>query len=200
MYMLETIIHQPHHYLCGEDKASALRFVGGLLTMWQYGSFRNRCTPEGVERVRNLINYDQVAAAMDAWNENATISIRLHEIEILANNCHHDQPTVTGKNEFYAVANALDGLEGSVALFQNNCDAVALSAGFLREWTKRTSCLGFRCEEAIRQRVRQLLRENKVADAIDAWMAAKPNPSIAIHKVRVLKTDCHHENDSPCCR
>ena len=201
MYLLEYIISSyPHHRLCDGDKLSALKWAEFLMTRWIRGQFRDRCDKEAAQKVMELLNDKQIAAAMDVWNaahDKPTIAI--HEIEILARNCHHDQDTAARKGEYYAVEPALDGLGGQVTLLDTNFAALEYAAGCLRDWTSRNPLYSYKCEEPTRQKVRKLLRKNKIADAIDAWMADSPNPSIAIHKIRVLKKGCHHDepgNDS----
>ena len=144
---------------------------------------------------------NQYAEAMDVWNEaNTNPTIALHEIEILARDCHHDQDTSAREDEYYAVDPAFDGIEGVVTLLDDHFAALEYAAGFLRAWTSRNPLHSYKCDEPTRRQVRKLLRKNKIADAIDAWMADKPNPTIAIHKIRVIKKGCHHDepgNNSP---
>lgn len=202
MYLLETIINgHPHHRLCDGDKLAALKMAWMVMTMWIYGQFRDRCDPEAAKEVLALTADNRYADAMDVWNAaNTNPTIALHEVEILGRNCHHDQDTLAREDEYYAVACVFGDLCEEVSLFPTNFAALEYSNGFLRAWTSRNPLYAYKCDEPTRQQVRKLLRKNKIADAIDAWMADNPNPTIAIHKIRVLRKGCHHDepgNDLP---
>jgi hypothetical protein len=80
-------------------------------------------------------------------------------------------------------------VNAGVALFDTNFAALEFAAIILRQWTGRNPLFAYKRGEATRQRVRRLIRKNKIAAAIDAWMAGKPNPTIAIHKLRVLQKE-----------
>ena len=80
-----------------------------------------------------------------------------------------------------------DGIEGQVTLFDTTSPLSNMQPGFLRDWTSRNPLYSYKCDEATRQTSAKAVRKNKIADAIDAWMADKPNPTIAIHKIRVLR-------------
>ena len=202
MYLLETTINgHPHHRLCDGDKLAALKMAWLVMTMWIYGQFKDRCDPEAAKQVLALTADNQYAEAMDVWNEaNTNPTIALHEIEILARDCHHDQDASAREDEYFAVDPAFDGIEGAVTLLDDHFAALEYAGGFLRAWTSRNPLHSYECDETTRRQVRKLLRKHEIADAIDAWMAGKPNPTIAIHKLRVIKKGCHHDepgNNSP---
>ena len=195
MYMLETIINShPHYLLCGESQSDALVWASQKLRAWIcWSSFKDQCDPEAAKQVMALIGQDQYAQAMDVWNEaNTNPTISFHEVEILARNCHHDPDTLAREDEYYVVELALDGV-GSVNLLPTNLAALECAAGFLRDWTSHNPLYAYECDEPIRQEVRRLLRKNKIADAIDAWPNGVKNPTIAVHKLRVLRKVCHHD-------
>jgi hypothetical protein len=210
MYMLEKIINgRPQHSLYGESKLKALEAASMMLWFWFRFIFKDRCDPEAAKKVMVLKDQEQHAAAMDVWNEaNTNPTIWLHEVEIFARHCHHDEDTLAREDEYYAVEIALDGGCVDIELLPTNFAALEYAAGLLRDWTSRNPLYAFKCDGPTRHQVRQLLRKNKVADAIDAWMAGKPNQTIAIHKLRVLRKRCHHDepgNDlssqyGNCCR
>ena len=202
MYLIEqTINGRPQHLLCDGAKASALMLISLMMKFWIECQFKDRCDPDAAKEVMALTADNRYADAMDVWNEaNSDPRIALHEIEILARNCHHDQDTLAHEDEYYAINAALDGIEGQVTLFDTTFAALEHAAGYLRVWTSRNPLHSYDCDETTRQQVRKLLRKNKTADAIDTWMADDPNPTIAIHKLRVLKKGCHHDepgNNSP---
>jgi hypothetical protein len=195
MFMLETIINGPPHYsLCGESKESALETASMQLWMWVRFTFKDRCDPEAAKKVMALKDQRQYADAIDVWNAaNSKPRIALHEVEILARDCHHDLDTLAREDDYYAVEPALDGIEGQVSLLDTNCAALEHAGRFLRDWTSRNPLNAYECEEPTRQRVRKLLRKKQVADAIDAWTSGVKTPTIAIHKIRILKKECHHD-------
>ena len=98
MYLLETTTNgRPHHRLCDGDELAALKMAWLVMTMWVYGQFKDRCDPEAAKQVLALTADNQYAEAMDVWNEaNTNPTIALHEIEILARDCHHDQDNTVG--------------------------------------------------------------------------------------------------------
>jgi hypothetical protein len=195
MYLLETIENgHPHHRLCDGDKLSALKMAWMVMTMWVYGPFRGRCDPKAAKKVMDLTADNRYADAMDVWNAaNTNPTIALHEVEILARDCHHDQDVLEREDEYYVVESDLEGVDKSVSLYPTNFAARELAAIVLRDWTSRNPLHGYKCGEATRQEVRRLLRKHNVPEAIDTWMSDRPNPTIAIHKLRVLKKGCHHD-------
>jgi hypothetical protein len=195
MYLLEHVITSyPHHLLCDGDKLAALETASIQLWMWIRFTFKDRCDPEAAKEVMALIDEHQYADAIDVWNAaNSKPRIALHEIEMLKRNCHHDLDTLARENEYYVIEAALDGVGGQVSLLDTNFAALEHAGRFLRDWTSRNPLNAYECEEQTRQRVRKLLSKKQVADAIDAWTSGVKTPTIAIHKIRILKKECHHD-------
>ncbi len=190
-YLLETIITTVPHHSIWETQEQALCFVGTKLAWWVR---EKRCSAEAAKEITALLEQHRYTEAMDAWN-NATKkpSIALCEIEILTRDCHHDPgSTIVGKDVYFAVESVLDGISQH-DLLDSSFAALESVAFTLKQWTGKNPLFAQECNELIRQRVRRLLRKNEIAKAIDVWMAAKPNPTIAVHKLRILRKGCRHD-------
>ncbi len=201
MYLLETVISHPSHSLY-QSKADALSIASCLLRAWAIAIFKGRCNPEAANQVTALLADDRCTEAMEAWNAaHDKPSMCLREIEMLDRNCHHSEDAPAREDEYFVVEPALDGV-GAAYLFDTIFAALEQAAGILREWTSRNPIYAYPCNERTRQKVRHLVHKNEIADAIDAWMADDPNPTIAIHKIRVCKKECRNEepeNPLPLC-
>ncbi len=202
-YLAEKFINgRPSHSLCGQSKADALKWVTGLLSMAiRVGNLKDRCTPETAKKVVALIDRHQYTEAIEAWNTaNVEFRMALHEIKYMARNCHHDPvTTVALEDVFYLVEPALDDTDKSIVIHVSLFWAMEHAARFLRALISRQPPVRCDCDEAIKQRVRKHLRNNEIANAIDTWMAAKPNATIAIHRIRVSRKDCHESGQCRDC-
>ncbi len=198
MFLVEYTIEGHTGNFFYVTKKWAMAFASVILQSWIEGRFKDRCDSDAAKQVLHLLDQQRCADAMDAWNAASTNStIWIHEIEFVEWNCHRALPQGHGVLEAF--------MEGSLSydIYDTPQEALEMASVVLREWTRRKSPYGQNCDEPTRQQVRQLLRKGQTADAIDAWIASVNDPTVAIHCIRYLKKNCHHdesENELPSCR
>lgn len=193
-YLMEWFVNRrPHHALCREP---ALEWALGWLRICiLFGHLKDRCDPETAKKIVAMIDQHRYADAMDVWNAaNINHRMALHEIEFVAPNCHHDSVTTVAVDDVgYLVKPCLGNGDYTIVILANTFAAMDYAVGFLRDLIGRRPPVRCDCDKATRQQVRKLLRNNEIAKAIDTWMATNPTATIAIHKIRAVRTNCHHD-------
>lgn len=176
----QTKTGRSHHDIA-TTLPEALQFAACCIRCWIE---LNLCDKEVAEQLKGLFAEGKEAAALDLWNEHTTAHhVAIHEIAFTKRECHRESLDA-GNGIRYAVEITYDGVPHH-RLYLAQDEAL----GFVSLMLSR-----LRAGKPLRKNVRRLLREGKRADALDAWNQGNIDPQIAIHQIKLVKANCHHDS------
>jgi hypothetical protein len=184
-YLMEAFVNgQPHHAVLDDlRRAWECAWLMVMTRIWS-----SEIDEKTAERVKKLFHQDKHREAVALWSSgHPDWLVALYEIEVLKRNCHHDPMEAAEPGIYYLVESRTEEPVPSHELAATTGHALLWADLLLGSWTGRNPKLRQSCSKATRREVRRMLRERQYADAIDAWTAGGNPPSIAIHKIRILK-------------
>jgi hypothetical protein len=189
-YLLEATRNgkTQHHLCCTET--NALERASWHIQTWIWGGlYRCNLPPFGLkEQVEALLRKDRYADAIRIWNNHfCDPCAHIHEVEIVSEDCHH-QPLETSDDDHFVVAIYDD--EGCADYTLCGCHDDAL--GFVGRMLALDG-YGYKSDVMTRKKVRQLLDEEKIAEAMDAWNQGQTEPKFAVQQIRVVGKNCHRK-------
>jgi hypothetical protein len=176
----QTRTGRSHHDIA-TTLQDALQFAACCLRCWLE---LDECDKALAEQIRSMFVEGKEAEAIDLWNEHSsTHHIAIHEIEFTKRDCHRES-LVPGDGIRYAVETTYDGTSQH-RLYVALDEALAFVSLVLSRLPAK---------KPVRRKVRRLLREGKRIEALDAWNQGNIDPQVAIHQIKLVKANCHHDS------
>jgi hypothetical protein len=184
-YLVESILRgRPSYSLCKTfDNALGSACCG--LHIWAYGGSTRQPAPE---HIKALLKQERHLESIQEWNSHfSDYQVRVHEIEIIKKECHHDPVVPPAADMYYLVERSYRELGVKHDLFTTLDGALRFATSFMAPRQPVKSPV------QARRKARRLIAAGRLADAIDRWNRGQSDPTFAIHQVRIVRTNCQNE-------
>ena len=179
-YLIEVKLRgRPSHDLCDTQPEASSKAASHLEAWLLIDNLDPQYDPAAKAQIKSLLDEKRYADAIETWNLHfSDRTLAIHEVEVIGRNCHHDPcPTIT-EGVFYVIEMDSDDLGREHCLSSGMNHALETVAYMMA----RPPC---NCDRNTWKKVWRLLRQGRIADAMDVWNAGKSVPTFSIYQIRV---------------